>query len=56
MHVILAMIALAVIVSLTSSTAEGRAEMALKLQPINRVCTFLSAIIWGALIAGWILR
>jgi hypothetical protein len=56
MHAILAMIALAVIVSLTSSTAEGRAEMALRMQPINRACTILSVIIWGALIAGWIWR
>jgi hypothetical protein len=50
------MIAFAVIVSLMSSTAEGRAEMALKLQPINRACTFLAVIMWGAIIAGWIWR
>lgn len=56
MHAILAIMALAVIVSLTSSTAEGRAEMALKMQPINRACTFLAVIIWGAIIAGWIWR
>lgn len=56
MHALLAVFALAVIVSLMSSTSEGRAEMALKLQPVNRICTVLAVIIWGALIAGWIWR
>jgi len=54
MHAVFAMIAVAVIASLISSTAEGHAEMALKMQPINRAATFLSVIIWATLIAGWI--